>query len=81
MAQQVKLLHFEDHKQYAQDVVDGKIITSKYIKLACYRYLKWFSRTDIFFDIDKFNKAVDLIYRLKHFEGAHAGKSFALLPW
>lgn len=67
--------------QYAKDVVAGKIIVNQYILLACQRYLNWFSRTDIFFDIDKFNKIVDFIYRLRHFEGPHAKKPFKLLNW
>lgn len=42
--------------QYAKDVVTGKQIAGKWIKLACQRYLDWFDRDDIYFDFEGVDK-------------------------
>lgn len=69
----------DKYKSYAQDVVDGKIVSCKYIKLACKRYLEFFDKYD--FRTDKVDKVVNFISKLKHFVGAHNGKPFILLPY
>lgn len=66
---------------YAQDIVNNKIVSSKYIKLACERTLKWQYRDDIYFDYDDVNRKINFISKLKHSTGSHAGKPFILLPW
>lgn len=72
-----------DHKylEYAEDVLSGKIVAGKYIKLACSPYLSWFDRDDIIFDIERMNKIESFISHLRHFEGSWAGKPFRLLPF
>ena len=72
-----------DHKylEYAEDVLSGKIVAGKYIKLAASRFLSWFDREDIIFDIARMNKIESFISHLRHFEGAWAGKPFRLLPF
>ena len=72
-----------DHKylEYAEDVLSGKIIAGKYIKLACSRYLSWFSREDIIFDIARMNKIESFISHLRHFEAAWSNKPFRLLKF
>ena len=36
--------------QYAYDIINNKITSGKYIKLACKRFIDWFNRDDIEFD-------------------------------
>lgn len=69
------------YTQYAQDVIDGKIIAGELVRLACKRYLSWFERDDIYFDQEKAERPVRFISKLKHFEGAYAGKNFELVDW
>lgn len=53
------------HK-YCRDVVDGKILASKWIKLACQRHLDDLNRTDSrwYFDSDKVNRVCAFIESL-----------------
>ena len=70
-----------DYKSYAQQVVDGEIVTGRYIKLACQRFLSWFEREDLVFKENKVNKVINVIEKMKHFSGKSAGKNFILEPW
>lgn len=70
-----------DYKSYAQQVVDGEIVTGRYIKLACQRFLSWFEREDLVFKENKVNKVINVIEKMKHFSGKAAGKNFILEPW
>lgn len=70
-----------DYKSYAQQVVDGEIVTGRYIKLACQRFLSWFEREDLVFRENKVNKVINVIEKMKHFSGKSAGKNFILEPW
>ena len=67
--------------QYCYDVLGGKIIASKYIRLACQRTLDWFKREDIYFDYADVDRKITFISKLKHSTGSHSGKPFILLPW
>lgn len=69
------------YKQYAEDVVSGKVVACKWIKLACKRYLDWFERDEYEFRQDKADKVVNFIEKLRHFKDNHAGKYFILEPW
>lgn len=69
------------YTEYAEDVISGKIIACKEIKLACQRYLDWMNRDDIEFIPSKAEKVVNFIEKLKHFKEEHAGKPFRLLPY
>lgn len=66
------------YTDYANGVVNGKIIACKYIKLACQRYLDWFKRDDIEFRSEKADDVVNFCQRLKHFSGRFNGKNFIL---
>ena len=66
---------------YMNDVLNDKIVTNEYIKLACQRMKSWFSRDDIYFDYDDVDSRIRFIYKLKHTTGHHHGKNFELLPW
>lgn len=67
--------------QYANDIINGRIIACKGIKLACKRMISWFDRDDIYFDYEDVDRKIRIVSRLKHSTGTHSGKSFILLPW
>lgn len=67
------------YKEYANAVVNNEIIACEYVKLACNRYLEFFDKYD--FKVEKVEKVVNFISKLKHFTGAHNGKPFELLPY
>lgn len=67
------------HKQFAEDVVAGRIKSCSYIFHACKRYLSFFDKYD--YNEDKVEKVINFIQKLKHFTGKHNGKNFILQPW
>jgi phage terminase large subunit-like protein len=67
------------YKSYANKVLNGEIITCNYVKQACKRYLSFFEKYD--FRVDKVDKVVNFIRRLRHFTGTHNGKPFELLEY
>lgn len=67
--------------QYADDVINGKIVACKWVKLACKRFMNDLQRDDLKFDIDKADYAINFIQMFKHFTGKHNGKQFILSPW
>lgn len=69
----------DKYKEYATKVVNGNIVSGRYVKLACQRFLDWFDKYD--FRVDKVEKVINFISKLKHFTGAHNGKPFKLLPY
>lgn len=67
------------YKQYANDVLSGKIVSCNYIKQACRRYLDFFDKYE--FRTDKVDRVINFISKLKHFTGKHNGKPFVLENW
>ena len=67
--------------QYADDVINDRIVTGKYIKLACQRMLDFTKRNDIYFDTADVDKKINFVQKMKHSEGKHAGEHFILLPY
>lgn len=67
--------------QYADDVINGKIIAGQTIKLACKRFLNDLQRDDLVFNESVVDDAIQFIGALKHFTGRHSGKAFILEPW
>jgi len=68
--------------KYAEDVLSGKILACKWIKLACQKYQSDRKRTDIVFDEKQANRAVNFIERkLRHWEGSWRGKPLLLEDW
>ena len=65
------------YNQYVEDVLSGKQIAGKYIKLACQRYRDWFDRDDIYFDYSDVDKKIRFMQKLKLREGPN----FILLPY
>lgn len=66
---------------YAKDVVDGKILAGRWIRLACQRYIDWFDRDDVFFDYSDVDMKIRFIQKLKHFTGKFANQPFLLYNW
>lgn len=72
-------------KQYAQDVVDGKIVAGKYVKLACQRFLsdlkkkKW----PYYYSEEAAERAVRFIQRMPHVKGKWSAEKQKLVlePW
>lgn len=71
----------QKYKQYAEDVINEKVVSCRFIKLAAQRYLNWFERDDIEFRPDKADHVVNFIEKLKHFQQPFAGKPFLLEKW
>lgn len=67
------------YRDYAEDVVSGKIVACKYVKQACQRYLDFFDKYD--FREAEVDKVVNFISKLKHYTGHHNGKPFKLQPY
>ncbi len=67
--------------RYATDIVKGKIIANKWVKLACKRHLKDLKRRDIYFDEIAADHIIDFFEEfLVFYEGEFDGKSFILTP-
>lgn len=67
------------YTEYAEQIVNGEIVSCTYVKQACQRYLSFFEKYD--FREDKVEKVINFISKLKHFTGSHNGKPFTLLPY
>lgn len=67
--------------QYAQDVVDGKIIANDYVWGSCQRHLDDLARTDIYFDEEVANRAYRFFEKILKLNGGQfEGKPFVLHP-
>lgn len=75
----------DETTQYAQDVVSGKIVAGKFVRLACQRHLddlKSGRERGLFWDASKAQDAIGFFpSMLMITEGAKEGEPFTLLPW
>lgn len=69
------------YEKYIEDVLNGKLKTSLYIKQVVQRFVDFRNRPDIYFDADCVNEGIDFLYQMKHSVGKSAGQHFELLPW
>ncbi len=73
--------------KYIRDVVGGKIVVCKWVRLCVERHLrdlddvKCGRRTDIRFDRKAAGRVIDFFKFLRHFKGEWAGEMFVLQPW
>lgn len=67
--------------KYAYDVVEGREVAGKLIKLACERFLSWFSRDDIYFNYEDVDDKIRFISKFKLTESPFTGQTFELLPY
>src|ERR1700690_833289 len=74
-------------EQYAKDVISGKIIACKWVRLACERHfrdLKQGSKRGLWFDKDAAERVLHFIGLLRHSKGKWGrgqGEYFQLQPW
>lgn len=71
-------------EQYAHDVVNGKIVACKWVRLACERYfydLKHGQERGLWFDREAAENAIRFFHLLKHSKGEWAGQYIQLEPW
>lgn len=71
----------DKYLKYAQDVVSGKQVAGKIIRLACQRYLDLMNDTRYEFRPDKCERVLNFVSKLKHYQGKCAGKPFVLEEW
>lgn len=67
--------------QYAKDVLSGKIVAGKYMKLACERFESFLLRGDLEFREKSVEHAISFVGILKHYTGRHKGAEFILQAW
>lgn len=70
--------------QYALDVVEGRIVAGRLVRLACERHLRdldtgW--QRGLRWDPDAAQHAIDFFRFLKHYKGEWAGQTVRLEPW
>jgi phage terminase large subunit-like protein len=75
--------HSKEHPvtQYARDVVNGKILAGRLVRLACERHLKDLKdggRRGLYFDEREATRVIEFFSFLCLAEGEHAGKPFVL---
>lgn len=71
-------------EQYARDVLDGKIVACKWVKLACERYfhdVKHGHERGLYFDRAAAERKIHMTSLLKHSKGQWAGEYFHPEPW
>ena len=77
--------HVKQAKQYAREVVKGKIITCKLTQLACQRFLDDLKRKasefEYKFNQDRAERACRFIELLPHVKGKWSGGNITLQPW
>jgi phage terminase large subunit-like protein len=69
---------------YARDGMAGRIVVSKYVRLACARHVRDLgdaSKRGLHFDPVSAQRAIDFFQFLKHSKGEWAGQSFELSSW
>ena len=71
----------KSYYKYAEDVIDGSIVSGEWIKLAAKRFFRLKDDSRYIFREDKADKVIDFFSMLRHFTGKHAGKKFILQPW
>ena len=66
---------------YPFDVLNGKVVTNEFIKLACRRFIDWCELEDRYFDVDNVIRVIKFIEKFKHWQGSFAGQYFKLEEW
>ena len=66
------------YTKYAEDAVSGRIIVGELVKLACKRYLEWFTKDDRYFDSNAADRVINFLQKLKQSTGKFAGKPLVL---
>lgn len=70
--------------QYARDVLDGKVVAGRLVRLACERHLRDLETGEergLFFDAQAACHAIEFFRFLRHSKGEWAGAVIELEPW
>lgn len=67
--------------QYNEAVLNGEILASKNIILACRRFKSRFSRDDMYFDYEDVDRRIRFVSKMKQFKERYSGKPLILMPW
>ena len=70
--------------EYVEDVLSGKQVACKWVRLACERHvkdLKTGKKRGLYFDETAAKTAIAFFYLLNHSKGEWAGKPLSLEPW
>lgn len=76
--------HNHPAEVYARDVAAGRIVASKWVRLACKRHLRDLEvgkKRGLYFDPRAAQRALDFFRFLRHSKGEWAGQEFELGPW
>lgn len=73
--------YVKTYYQYAQDVLDGRVIAGEYIRLAAERFFRLMEDERYEFREEEADRVIAFFSILRHFTGRHAGKPFVLQPW
>lgn len=66
---------------YPFQVVEGKIIACKLVKLACQRFINFLNNDEVYFDKEAVNRVIKFCGKLKHFSGVYQSRPFILESW
>lgn len=67
--------------QYNEDILNGEILASHNIILACKRFKERFSRDDMWFDYEDVDRRIRFVAKMKQFKERYSGLPLILLPW
>lgn len=66
---------------YAESVIAGEIISCRWTRLACDRFVKDLARKDIVFDVAAADRACRFIETFRHYKGQWSGQRLKLEAW
>lgn len=69
------------YERYIENVRNGKVVASLYIKQAVERFETLRNRNDIYFDAEAVNRCIVFVSKMKHFKGKSANTNFILSDW
>lgn len=83
MARKKKTINVKEteYYQYAQDVIDGKLVAGELVRLACERFMSDLERPDLEFRAEIVDRFITFCSLLKHFKGKSANEKFILENW
>ena len=83
MARKKKTINVKEteYYQYAQDVIDGKIVAGELVRLACKRFMSDLERPDLEFRAEIVDRFITFCSLIKHFKGKSANEKFILENW
>lgn len=70
-----------EYYQYAQDVIDGKLVAGELVRLACKRFMSDLERPDLEFRAEIVDRFIKFCSLIRHFKGKSAGEQFKLEAW